>query len=209
MQIVIFGGSGFLGKGITEKLITDDKHQVIIVSRHEKPDYADEKIQWVKSDLNTDTKWHEAVNNADWVINCIGILLPNWSKKITYHKGIVKPAKIIIDYLKTLDEDTRPKFMYISAKKAPFFLAAYMHAKKQVEKFTDQLPTDQVKIIYPPVMYHQTRGYSVILAMFTNLALLIPGFGQLLSGYEPVKRDYVAEQIKIVIDGGNSKLTQR
>lgn len=209
MKVVIFGGSGFLGKGIVSELLKDESNDITIISRHAKPNDTVAKLNWVKSDLLRDANWHQSVQDADWVIDCIGILFPNIKKGITYRKGIFRPAQVIIDFLVTLPIDARPKFMFISANRGPFFMAPYMHAKRQVEQLTDKLVSDQVKIVYPTVMYDKSRPYSVMMALGMGILTLIPGINILMRGYEPMKRSRVSKEIAKLLCGEKSFIAAR
>lgn len=209
MKIVIFGGSGFLGSAIKTQLAKDKNNQITIISRHEKDNFEDENVDWLVSDVLRDANWHRVVQTADWVIDCIGILLPSWRKQITYQDGIIKPAARIIDYLLTLPAEKRPQFMYISAKAGPVFMEPYMHAKHEVEVLTEQLLSNQVTIIYPPVIYHPSRRYSVVVALLMNIGLMLPGTSNLANNYAPIKRSKVVNEIVNVLNGQESTLTQR
>lgn len=209
MKVVIFGGSGFLGTGIVDQLLKDATNEITIISRHAKPDNQSAKVGWVKSDLLRDAHWHESVQTADWVIDCIGILLPNWKQHVTYRNGIFRPAQVIIDYLTTLPADKRPNLMFISANRGPFFMAPYMHAKRQVEQLTTKLPPEQVKIVYPTVMYDKSRPYSVILALGMSVLTLIPGINILMHGFEPMKRSQVTKEIVKLLNGEKSFIAAR
>lgn len=198
MKIVIFGGSGFLGQAICTQLIKSEKNEVVIISRSTEPEIVPAGVTWVQSDIKSDVKWQVALENAAWVINCIGILLP--SKQQSYHDGIVMPAQIIINYLISLPQQERPKLMYISAKKVPFFLSGYRKAKQQVERLMQILPASDQMIVYPPMMYGKARPSSVVMALMMNTAALLPGIDKLMVDYVPIKREAMAEEIVNRID---------
>lgn len=44
-------------------------------------------VNYHSFDLAHDTSWHSLLQTSDWVIDCVGILLPNKSK--------IKPMKIV------------------------------------------------------------------------------------------------------------------
>ncbi|CAH0416433.1 NAD-dependent epimerase/dehydratase family protein [Periweissella fabaria] len=209
MKVVIFGGSGFLGTGLVTQLLKDPANEITIISRHDKPDSQPKTVAWVKSDLLRDANWHQSVQAADWVIDCIGILLPNWKHHVTYRNGIFRPAQVIIDFLTILPIESRPKFMFISANRSPFFMAPYMHAKRQVEQLTTKLPAEQVKIVYPTVMYDRSRPYSVVMALGMGILTLIPGIKMLMRGFEPMKRSQATSEIVKLLHGEKSFIAAR
>lgn len=168
MKVVIFGGSGFLGQGIVLELKNKNDVFVTIVSRKDAPDNLADNVSWVKSDMMSDENWQSSVDDADWVIDCVGILLPT---KVSYKEGIFNPAKRIVNYLETFEFENRPKFMYISAKKVPSIMYGYKNSKQKVEKLIKIVLEEKYKIIYPAVMYDKTRPYSVFLALMINTSL--------------------------------------
>ena len=72
MKVLIAGGSGFLGKGLTNSL-KHDNHEVIILTRRS-PRSA-EQIQW---DGKTTNSWGHIVNEVDAVIHLSGYGLQHW-----------------------------------------------------------------------------------------------------------------------------------
>jgi uncharacterized protein len=81
MNIVIAGGSGFLGTALTEALGTD-AHEVTILTRHNPPPTARPRVSFVSwtPDGSSGT-WARAINGADAVINLAGesIAAKRWS----------------------------------------------------------------------------------------------------------------------------------
>lgn len=83
MNIVIAGGTGFIGKALVERLLNDN-HNVVVLTRkpklhatsHPSPVFE----QW---DARTVTQWHQHFNNADAVINLTGEMIAGrrWTKK--------------------------------------------------------------------------------------------------------------------------------
>ncbi len=72
MKVLIAGGSGFLGKALTNSL-KNDHHEVIILTRRA-PKYANQ-IQW---DGKTTKGWRHIVNEVDAVIHVAGFGLQHW-----------------------------------------------------------------------------------------------------------------------------------
>ena len=72
MKVLIAGGSGFLGKALTDSL-KNDHHEVIILTRRA-PKYSDQ-IQW---DGKTTKGWRDLVNEVDAVIHVAGFGLQHW-----------------------------------------------------------------------------------------------------------------------------------
>lgn len=209
MNITIFGGSGFIGQKLAEELIIRG-HNVTSISRRGKP--ADlssswsEKVHWFHSDILNDTQWHKAVQEADWVIDTIGILFEHPKKGITYDRFILTPVQLILDYLNTHNPSAR--FLFISANSAPFPLRKYMDTKLQAEQLINESPQQHV-IIYPSLVVDKQRYFSVISALGINFLKVIPGFRKLVQNYDPLSREKLATEISNVIEGKPSSYTHR
>lgn len=72
MNVLIAGGSGFLGKALTKSLKADN-HQVIILTRRA-PKQANQ-IQW---DGKTSNGWGHVVNEVDVVVHVAGFGVQHW-----------------------------------------------------------------------------------------------------------------------------------
>lgn len=209
INITIFGGSGFIGQKLTEELVNRG-HDLTSISRHGKPtDLSSswsKKVHWVRSDILNDTNWHKAVQQADWVIDTIGILFEHPRKGITYDRFILTPVQLISDYLNT--HNPAAHFLFISANSAPFPLRNYMNAKLQAEQLIKASSLQHV-IIYPSLVVDKKRYFSVVSAFGINLLKAIPGIRKLVHGYEPISRETLAVEIANVIEGETSPYTQR
>lgn len=88
MKIIITGGSGLLGRSLTDSF-TKDGHEVIILSRSpERVQNLPEKARAVKWDGKTTASWGELVDGAGAIINLAGegitgnsFLPKRWTKK--------------------------------------------------------------------------------------------------------------------------------
>ena len=72
MKIMIAGGSGFIGRALTDSLLAD-RHQVFILTRQ--PSKSNNQIQW---DGKTTKGWSERVDEMDAIINLTGFSLAHW-----------------------------------------------------------------------------------------------------------------------------------
>ncbi|MGM0219236.1 NAD-dependent epimerase/dehydratase family protein [Enterococcus sp. AZ126] len=209
MQITIFGGSGFIGKKLSEELIMRG-HSVTCVSRSGKPiDLTTawaQKVHWLRSDILTDKNWHPAAKEADWIIDAIGILKEIPSKNITYERFILKPVQIILTYLDT--QENPAKFLFLSANSAPFPLRKYMDAKLQAEQ-SIKAQTEQNVIFYPSLVMDKKRYSSIIGGQLIQGFKKIPGLRKLVKGYDPLSREQLAIEIANVIEGQSSRFTKR
>lgn len=79
MRVVIAGGSGFIGRKLTDRLI-DEGHDVVILTRKEQPSTG--KINYVKW-LGKGTKPENDIGHADAFINLAGVSINagRWTEK--------------------------------------------------------------------------------------------------------------------------------
>jgi len=191
MKIVIFGGSGFVGQGLVKRLSQED---LVIISRQ-----SPQQANWLQSDLAKDTIWQESVQGADWVIDCIGILLPDKRRGQTYESASLEPAHRIIQFLATIPLAERPKFLFVSAKKVPWFLRGYWEAKLRVEaEMAQQIPETSLAV-FPPLLYDGSRPSTMLQAAFLKI----------LPAYRPLSRRAFCQEIFLILHGEKSYLTLR
>lgn len=82
MKIVIFGGGGFIGSAIADRLLLD-KHELRIFERPRvapyRPFSAAEKVEWVTGDLMSTHDVAQAVEGMDIVLHLVSSTLPKGS----------------------------------------------------------------------------------------------------------------------------------
>lgn len=70
MKIVIAGGTGYLGRLLTNHFLKDDKNKVFILSRREKLNQGN--LHYLKWDGKTEGYWKTFLENTDVLINLTG-----------------------------------------------------------------------------------------------------------------------------------------
>lgn len=79
MKIVIFGGGGFLGSSIADRLLLDD-HELRIFERPRVQPYREfkegERVQWIAGDLSSTHDVNEAMQGVDVVLHLVSTTLP-------------------------------------------------------------------------------------------------------------------------------------
>ncbi len=92
MNIMIAGGSGFLGKALTESLLADG-HKVFILTRGGKAPAGAQDVNW---DAKTTSGWGHLVNEMDVVIHLAGKTLASFpwtaATKQAFHDSRVLPG---------------------------------------------------------------------------------------------------------------------
>lgn len=209
MKIVVFGGNGFIGQKICQELVARN-HQVVSVSRSGQPQKARgewlAQVQWVQSDVLADKEWHEVTADADWLVNCIGVLFEKKARNQTYERLIEAPVTIILDYLES-QQSTTP-LLSISANHVPFFLKRYLVAKKRTEKMITTR-CKRGKVIYPGLVTDPSRPGSLIMGWAINLLTKLPVIHGFFRGYDVISRTELAKEICHVLEGYESPYTQR
>jgi UDP-glucose 4-epimerase len=82
MKIVIFGGGGFIGSNIADRLLQDG-HELRIFERPHVPPYREfsssESVEWIAGDLMSDSNISEGIDGVDVVIHLVSTTLPKSS----------------------------------------------------------------------------------------------------------------------------------
>lgn len=135
--LVVFGGSGFVGKALCEQALQLG-WKVKSISKHGRPsqedlDWVDHpNMSWFAYNLFSQTnEWHSLLNEADVVVNLVGILFENRKKGLTYEKMIIESQRMIYESVQRV----HLPFVYVSAKGGP---PGYAKAKKEAEALMRQ-----------------------------------------------------------------------
>ncbi|WP_025119479.1 MULTISPECIES: NAD-dependent epimerase/dehydratase family protein [unclassified Serratia (in: enterobacteria)] len=82
MKLVVFGGGGFIGSAICDRLLQDG-HQLRIFERPRVPPYrefaSNEKVEWVTGDLSNTHDLNDAIREMDVVVHLVSTTLPKSS----------------------------------------------------------------------------------------------------------------------------------
>ena len=204
-KIIVVGGTGFVGQGILSALNNKD-FELHSLSRHQFiPTEATDQVTYHAADLNKPGEWQDLLREADWVVDAVGILLPNPFKHINYQNSSVQPAQRLLDVLATTHQT---KFLFVSANATPFFLNAYLQAKLTVEHSAKALLNDRAYNVYPGIVYDKSRIYSYIPAIILVTLQRIPGL-KFLQRYRPVRRKTFAIEVENILNGKESALLKR
>ncbi|QEA58564.1 NAD-dependent epimerase/dehydratase family protein [Leuconostoc koreense] len=204
-KIIVVGGTGFVGQGILSAL-NNKSFELHSLSRHQfNPTDATDQVTYHIADLNKPGRWQDLLKEADWVIDAVGILLPNPFKHVNYHNSSVQPAQRLLDVLATTHQT---KFLFVSANATPFFLNAYLRAKLTVEQSAKVLLNDRAYNVYPGIVYDKSRIYSYIPAIILVGLQRIPGF-KFLKRYRPVSRKTFAIEVENILNDKESPLLKR
>ena len=106
MNILIAGGSGFLGRELVRSFLADG-HKVFILSRGSNAPKGAQAVKW---DAKTTQGWGHLVNEMDVIINLVGKTLASWpwtaSTKRDFHDSRILPGLALA--LAVLEATRRP-----------------------------------------------------------------------------------------------------
>lgn len=194
MKVVVVGGTGFVGQGILQVLVKDKTLELYSLSRGGKRSHSVAGVTYQRVDLKQAGAWQALLNEADWVIDCVGILWPARKKQLNYQNASIKPAKQIITTIKT----SETKFLFISANAGP---PAYLEAKRTVETYARQVLGERAYVVYPGLIYDRTKKSTYYLGKILHVITFLPG----LKKYRPVERKILAQAIEKIIQGKTSE----
>ncbi|MDC2806462.1 NAD-dependent epimerase/dehydratase family protein [Leuconostoc suionicum] len=204
-KIIVVGGTGFVGRGILSAL-NNKGFELHSLSRHQfRPTNVTDQVTYHVADLNKAGEWQDLLKEADWVVDAVGILLPNPFKHINYQNSSVQPAQRLLEVLATTHQT---KFLFVSANATPFFLNAYLRAKLSVEHSAKALLNDRAYNVYPGIVYDKSRIYSYIPAIILVTLQHIPGL-KFLQRYRPISRKTFAIEVENILNGKESALLKR
>lgn len=170
-SLIIFGGSGFIGRHICQKAL-EKGYLVYSVSTHGKPDINEQWVNhanmtWIASKIDQKELWQSQLpTTAHYCMNLIGILTPTKNK--TYENSIIKPNELISHWAET----HHIPYLFLSARFGPL---GYIRAKKQAECYlsTKQNP---VTIVYSGLVVDQQlfvkRCQATVLKIGSNIPVL-------------------------------------
>jgi len=142
-KIIVFGGNGFVGSHICQKLVESNKFEVVSINRSGRPKKKQEwvdKVEWVAADAFNPQTWAPHLTDAYAVVSCLGAFSTN-RKDLERLNGdtTLVPANLSM----TSEEGSNvKKFIFVSAtegteaftKMIPF-LSGYLEGKRKVEQF--------------------------------------------------------------------------
>lgn len=172
-KIVVFGGTGFVGSFICKELAWHG-HHVVSISKSGKNRYLSEletqNIRFVKADIFEETHWKEELEDAEAVVNSVGILFQNKKKDITYKKMIYESTFAIAEAAK---QHGVKRFIQISAVKPPDFILKEYHLYKMRSENYLQNQDFKLLVIKPKIIVSK---HKPIFYFFYYLQEIMPFF---------------------------------
>ena len=204
--VTVVGGTGLVGQGILAELVTLGAYELHSISRKGRTSESQvDQVTYHAYDLNQSGDWEGLLQRSDWVIDCVGILLANKSKGITYENASVLPAKQLIT---AIEQDSQTRFLFISANASPWFLKDYIDAKKRVEDYGQQKLQERFFALYPGLIFDKTRLSNYYPGLLLRFLTQYPIFKS-LKKYRPISRQQFAREVSQVLQGHPSDFLKR
>ncbi|MGM0555165.1 MAG: SDR family oxidoreductase [Myxococcota bacterium] len=115
-KIIVFGGSGFLGREIC-RISRSMGHRIISVSRHGRPGSEERWVQgvdWIEADVLEPDTWSHLLEGTEAIIDCIGEAAADSSD--VREDATARPARLIAEHAEDAGCDA---VVYISCASAP------------------------------------------------------------------------------------------
>ncbi len=179
--LIVFGGSGFIGKALCEEALKRN-FSVISISKHGKPHVekswmAHPSMTWYAIDIFKDNSWKKLLSTETLCINLIGILFENKQKGLTYDKMIITANHLISSEA----EKKNCPYLFLSAKGGP---RGYITAKKKAEDdlFSKRNPTI---IIRSGIVTSKTRPLTYAQGLLIKIGSHIPVINSVATAIYP------------------------
>jgi NADH dehydrogenase len=199
--VTVFGGSGFVGRYIVQRLATAGARVRVAVRDTEEADFLKTcgdlgQISFVPASITSDAEVTRAVNNADFVVNCVGILFERGARSfnVIHNEAAARVAKAAkaagakrFVQLSALGADTESESAYARSKAAgeQAVMAAFPEAT----------------ILRPSVIFGPEDGFFNMFAELARISPVLPYFTSIVphaeggggTKFQPVYVDDVAE----------------
>ncbi|MGC8608264.1 MAG: NAD(P)H-binding protein [Thermoplasmata archaeon] len=127
MKAIIFGGTGFIGKGLVESL---DADEIAYFSR-ENANLNNKNAKWIKGDVTSYENVYEAVNGYDTIIYSV----EKWEADETENRNLtLSGIKNIVEAVKKYDKDQ--KIVSFSMINQPSYPIEFFRTKRLIEDNT-------------------------------------------------------------------------
>lgn len=164
MRITVFGGGGFIGSAIVDRLL-EDGHAVRIFERPRVPHYrvfgASEPVEWRTGDLMSIRDVTDAVDGADMVFHLVSTTLPKSSNDDPLY-DVQSNLVATLQMLNAMTERKVERIVFISSGGTVYGDPVY-------------LPIDEMHPTEPNVSYGITKlAIEKYLRMYSRLKVIRP-----------------------------------
>lgn len=201
MNILVFGGTGFLGKAVVEKL-AEANHNLLLYTRDSSPT-PQKQISYITGDLNEVSNILNQTKpfNPDILINLIGIIKENKSKNITFENTHYEINVKLIDLAQQLNIQ---KYIYISANAIDNVNTGYAKSKLKAEEYIKKSGLIYT-IFRPSLILDKSNDYNFATVINDLIKFpIVPIIGRGNYKFSPVYRGDVALAIRNSLNNKNT-----
>jgi len=196
--VCIFGGTGFLGKFITQSLCRAGYRVKIATRLPEsvydlKPYGAVGQVVGYRCDYNSQESITQAINGCDAVINLVGILFEK--KKNSFHRI---HAQLPEQIAQACAKEKITKFIHVSAMGIDQSQSKYAASKLEGEQRVRAAMPNSV-ILRPSVVFGPGDGFFNLFAKLSLFLPVLPLIGGGHTKFQPVYAGDIAQAITNII----------
>lgn len=182
-KLLVFGGSGFLGREIC-RIARAMGHQVISISRSGRPDLDEpwvEGVQWVQADVFEPDRWSPHLRGVEAVVDCMGEPGSNQG-------DIVDASHLIGERAEAAGVDA---LVYISLADFPDEAASTLRAHRRAEAALESYDI-RLSVLRPAIIEGSDRPDSMIRGALVDLLGRVSGADDWLAENQGIRRETVA-----------------
>jgi len=177
MELVVFGGNGFIGRRVCRRAV-EDGHEVRSIARSGSPSPDQrgpwaERVTWHAADVFTPQEYRHALDGADAVVHSIGIIEEAPGEGVTFER--VNGDSAIVTALES-ERAGVDRFVFVSsATTPPMVREAYLTAKRRAEAAIADLDM-ATTVLRPGAVYGPDQPHfpSVLNRLLTVLGSVEP-----------------------------------
>jgi NADH dehydrogenase len=192
--VTVFGGTGFLGRRIVQRLRTDG-FSVRIASRHPHrgerlPDYSDSLLQSVKVDLRDKQSIADALVGAYGAVNAVSLYVEHGQE--TFHSLHVESARRVANMARRARVKRLAHVSGIGADAAS--RSRYIRTRGEGELAVREVFPEAI-LIRPAVMFGPDDAFLTTILKLLRQLPIYPMFGRGLTRVQPASVNDVAKAI--------------
>ena len=191
--VTIFGGTGFLGRGIVRHLLARD-FRVRVVTRHTEPSSSG-KLETTRGDVNDETSINKAVSGAFAVVNTVSLYVEQESN--TFQSVHVEAASRLARCSRAMEVGRLVHVSGIGAN--PDSSSSYICSRGAGERAV-RAAFPQAVIIRPSVMFGPDDAFLMPLVRLVRRLPIFPLFGAGQTRLQPAYVEDVAEAVTRILD---------
>jgi NADH dehydrogenase len=203
-KVIVFGGSGFVGKHITKKLV-EAGYVVTIPTRN--PDNIShlkllgDNVKPVTVDINNYYQVNQLVSQQNMVVNCIGILYPTQNNSFSqiHSKFPLILSGIIKQY------DHIKSYVHLSAIGADYKSSSQYAQSKGYGEVAVMANIKYATILRPSIIFGREDNFINLFANMAKFSPFLPAIGGGKTKFQPIFVEDVATSVLHCLTNNKTK----